>query len=63
MLISIVDKIKYMFTKCLCISIRTKSSYASDKKDLSFKVKSNKLGIIYEDIEYKSVKDLSNLIP
>lgn len=57
-----IENIKKYFTQCLCISVKTK--YSDNKtidfinnKDLSFK-NNKKLGIIYEDIEYKSITDL-----
>lgn len=53
--------IKNIFKKCLCISTRTKHSDKDTKYQLptglSFKHPQNKLGVIYEDIEYVSISD------
>lgn len=54
---------KALYAKCLCISIKTKSSSNVIKNEynnepLSFR-NNCKLGTIYEDIEYNSITDLA----
>lgn len=59
-----VSKIKHLSKKYLCISIQTtysddnlqKSKYDQNNTALSFR-NNKQLGIIYEDIEYKNLKD------
>ncbi len=66
--------VKYIFTKCACISTQTKYSENTNvdnkkqtqnihykrqrAKELSFKHNKNRLGIIYEDIEYTTINDI-----
>jgi hypothetical protein len=58
----LISNLKGLYSKCLCISTKTKHSdtittpNVLNSNVLSFK-NNNRLGIIYEDIEYKSIKD------
>lgn len=53
-----ISDIKHLCTKCFCIS--TKTEYSD--KNIIINVPNDKLinemGIIYEEIEYKNLKDL-----